>query len=184
MTEPPLLIQADGFSLRPFHPDDAPSLWGALEESRPALRRWVGIGDMDGSVDLVRARIAQWSAAFDGRTRLQYALISADDAVLGGCALEHIDWPARTFQLGYWVRTSALGRGHATAAARALTRAAFEVLAARRVAIWTDVANGASVAVARRLGFVLEGRLRHERLNAAGQPQDTCIFARTDAAGL
>ncbi|MEA1652341.1 GNAT family protein [Nitrospirillum sp. BR 11164] len=181
---PPSVIEGPGFSLRPFRTEDAPALSAAIEESRPQLQRWQGIADKDGTVPLVTARIAQWAAAFEDRSRLQYGLIAPDDMVLGACALEHIDGRARTFQLGYWLCPSATGQGHMTAAVRLLTRMAFEALAARRVAIWTDVGNTRSVAVARRLGFTLEGHLRNERLDAAGNPQDTFVFARTSALGL
>ncbi len=77
-----------------------------------------------------------------------------------------------------------MGRGYASAAARALTVAAFTDLDARRVAIWVDELNVRSVRVARRLGFTLERRLCNERLNAAGDPQNTLVFARSGLGGL
>lgn len=184
MAAPPPLISAPGFVLRPFNRDDAACLSEAIEESRPCLQRWQGIGDQDGSTELCRRRIAKWSAAFERRERLQYALVAVDRGILGGCALEVIDWTALTFQLGYWLRSSAVGRGHATGAVQALTRLAFKDFQARRVAIWSDAENLRSVGVARRAGFVQEGLLRRERLNALGEPQDTVVFARTDAADL
>ncbi|MHB8285184.1 MAG: GNAT family N-acetyltransferase, partial [Caulobacteraceae bacterium] len=176
--EPPSLIPGPGFVLRPFSRDDAASLSQAIEESRSRLQRWQGIGEQDGTPDLCRQRTASWSAAFNRRDRLQYALVDANGGVLGGCALEQIDWTALTFKLGYWLRTSAVGNGYATGAVRALTRLAFTGFHARRVAIWTDSENAKSIAVAERAGFAREDVLRNERLNALGESQDTIVFSR------
>ena len=109
MAAPPSLISAPGFVLRPFNRDDAPSLSEAIEESRPCLQRWQGLGDQDGSRELCGWRIAKWSAAFERRERLQYALVAVDGGILGRCVLEDIDWTTLTFQVGYWLRSSAVG---------------------------------------------------------------------------
>jgi RimJ/RimL family protein N-acetyltransferase len=170
-------------ALRPFRYEDATSLWESVEETRSDLQRWQGIGDKDGSIELTQARIAKWEHAFNEGERLQYAVMGAGNRVLGGCALEQIDWDATTFQLGYWLRKSASGYGYATDAARLITRMAFRELRGIRVSIWTDAENVKSIGVARRLGFRPEGRLRSERLNALGEPQDTLIFGCTNADG-
>jgi RimJ/RimL family protein N-acetyltransferase len=177
-------ITSDVFSLRPFDDGDAPSLWQAIQDARSELQRWNGIGDKDRTLEEVRHRIAKWSDEFSALKRLQYGLIDASGTVLGGAALEHIDWQAGSFQLGYWLRPSAYGHGHVTRAAALLTREAFDKLAAKRVAIWTDAENASSIKVANRLGFGLEQRLARERRNAHGDWQDTLVFVRFDADGV
>jgi RimJ/RimL family protein N-acetyltransferase len=178
-------LVGDGFALRTFESGDGLALWQAVEETRAELQRWQGLGDKDATPELAERRVAGYRAAFEARTRLQYAIVGSDGRLLGGCALEHPEWDGRpAFQLGYWIRKSAGGQGVATRAARLVTRFAFEALQARRVAIWTESANARSAAVARRLGFALEGRLRNERRNPLGLYQDTLVFARTDAEGL
>lgn len=152
-----------------------------MEETRADLQRWQGIGDKDGTIQLTEARIAKWEHSFGRRERLQYAIVGEDSRVLGGCALEEIDWEALTFQLGYWLRKSASGFGYATDAARLLTNTAFRDLRGVRVSIWTDARNTKSIGVAKRLSFSLEGRLRSERLNSLGKLQDTLVFACTNA---
>ncbi|MHB8284757.1 MAG: GNAT family N-acetyltransferase [Caulobacteraceae bacterium] len=181
MVKPPLMISSAAFALRPFRSEDAASLWEAVEETRADLQRWQGIGDKDGSIELLETRIATWEHSFGRRQRLQYAVVGDDNRVLGGCALEHIDWDALTFQLGYWLRKSASGYGYATDAARLLTRMAFQDLRGARVSIWTEAENTKSIGVAQRLSFTLEGRLRSERLNSLGKLQDTLVFACTNA---
>ena len=65
-------------------------------------------------------------------------------------------------------------------------RLAFADLAANRVEIRMDVDNLRSQAVAGRVGFQLEGRLRQFAPGVDGQPRDIWMFSllRDDFAGL
>jgi RimJ/RimL family protein N-acetyltransferase len=102
-----------------------------------------------------------------------------DGRLLGRVQLEDINWRTRTFGVGYWLRAGATGRGFATEAAILVCRLAFEKLEAIRVGIHVNSLNERSIAVPRRLAFSLEGRIRNERLDSAGRPQDTLIFGLT-----
>jgi len=60
-------------------------------------------------------------------------------------------------EIGYWVRSDRTGRGYATAAARALTRAALQASPlVHRVQIRCDPANLASAAIPPKLGYRLD----------------------------
>ena len=66
-------------------------------------------------------------------------------------------------ELGYWLDATATGKGLATEAAGALLAVATSLPGMTHVDIRCDVANGASAAVPRRLGFHLaavEGELQ------------------------
>ncbi|HEX5747782.1 MAG TPA: GNAT family protein [Archangium sp.] len=67
-------------------------------------------------------------------------------------------------EVGYWLRRDAIGQGLATEMTAAVIRTAFELDKVSRVDLTCDPANAASAAVARRLGFTLEGRLRERQL--------------------
>jgi RimJ/RimL family protein N-acetyltransferase len=97
--------------------------------------------------------------------------------LLGGSGLHRINWNIRTFEIGYWLRRSAHGYGYMTEAVQLLTRMAFDTLAANRVEIRMDTRNTRSEQVPKRLGFVLEGTLRNNIPDMAGQPRDTHIYA-------
>ncbi len=78
--------------------------------------------------------------------------------LLGCCGLD--DWSkADVVQFGYWLGAGARGRGYATRAVILLTRWLFE-LGAARVFLTIVAENEASIAVARRAGFVHEGTMR------------------------
>jgi RimJ/RimL family protein N-acetyltransferase len=65
-----------------------------------------------------------------------------------------------------------------TEAARLLTDFAFNSLNARRVEIQCDERNTHSANVARRLGYVQEGRLRNETLAPDGAVRNTLVFSK------
>jgi RimJ/RimL family protein N-acetyltransferase len=97
--------------------------------------------------------------------------------LLGGSGLARMDWTIRRFEIGYWVRDSAVGQGYATEATQVLTRFAFEQLQARRVEIRMDPRNARSRAVPERLGFTFEGCLRNAFRGVDDQAQDTLVYS-------
>src|SRR5258707_266173 len=60
---------------------------------------------------------------------------------LGNSGLERVDWQLRRFEIGYWLRAGAQGRGYIHEAVRLLTALAFRELAAKRVQIRMDPRN-------------------------------------------
>ena len=81
-------------------------------------------------------------------------------ALCGVVGLFHVDARTGSGEMGYWVGTGTEGRGVATRACRAMLRYAFDDLELHRVELKCAASNGRSAAVAERLGFTLEGRLR------------------------
>ncbi|MDQ3671673.1 MAG: GNAT family N-acetyltransferase, partial [Actinomycetota bacterium] len=96
--------------------------------------------------------------------------------VLGGTGL-HKRRGADALEIGYWIRSSHVGRGLATESSAALTRVAFELCDVDRVEIRVDPANQASLPIPRKLAFVEEGILRR-RLppDEDGVPRDVVVF--------
>src|SRR5712691_5832046 len=80
--------------------------------------------------------------------------------------------------LGYWVRTSATGRGVARAAVRQLADFAFRNTELVRLEIVCAVGNQRSQRVAERAGAVREGVLR-DRLLLHGQAVDAIMYSLT-----
>ena len=91
--------------------------------------------------------------------------------LLGGAGLHRRAGP-KVGDIGYWTRSDRVGRGYATAAAKALTDVAFDLVPdIERVEIHMDRANEASAAVPRKLGF----RLHHEEVRVIEAPGHTGI---------
>ncbi|HYM68609.1 MAG TPA: GNAT family N-acetyltransferase [bacterium] len=173
--------------VRPLRPEDAPETWAAIEESREHLAAWLPWVDQLRSPDDERAVIAHMRARWVLREDLTVGIFDRETGrLLGGTGLHRINWSVRAFEVGYWVRLSAQGRGYVTEAVQLVTRLAFETLSANRVEIRVDPRNVRSRRIPERLGFVLEGTLRRSALDASGTPSDRLVFAlvREDYARL
>ena len=103
-----------------------------------------------------------------------------DGRFLGACGLRPLDWGLRQFEIGYWLRASAQGRGCMTEAVRLVSGLALSVLGASRIQIRAAAANARSRAVALRAGYRLEGTLRRGGPAVGGGaagPADFDVFA-------
>lgn len=89
------------------------------------------------------------------------------------------NWAIPFFEIGYWLRSAAEGKGYMTEAVQLLTDYAFDQLGARRVMLRIDERNQRSIAVAERLPFQREGTLRNQERAADGTLRNMVIFALT-----
>lgn len=173
-------LQGPRVLVRPYRPEDAEALWEAVEESRAHLSPWLPWVHDYRSPDDARAFVVRARARWLLREDLTVGIFDRGSGrFLGGSGLHRINWALRNFEIGYWIRASAEGRGYVTEAVHLLTRLAFDVLQANRVEIRMEPENARSRKVAERLGFVLEGTLRRIAPGPDGRPRDRHIFALT-----
>ena len=164
--------------LRPYRADDAEHVFAAIDESREHLRPWVAWVDRNASLEDVRDYCVRCEANWFLRSDLSLGIFeSASGRVLGGTGLHDLDWALRAFEIGYWLRVTAVGHGYATESTRLLADFALSELQARRVMLRCDARNDASRHVAERAGFLLEGRLRNAFLAPDGTISDDLIYA-------
>lgn len=99
------------------------------------------------------------------------------DELMGGCGLNRID-EHPTMNLGYWIKTTASGRGVATEACRGLIQFGFQHLGLLRIEILMSVVNHGSRRVAEKSGARFEGLLSN-RLFLHGVAHDARLYALT-----
>jgi RimJ/RimL family protein N-acetyltransferase len=163
--------------LRPLDPGDAEAVWEAIEESRTRLREWLPWVNRIRTLDDERIAIAQMRTQWIIREALTFGIFDrVSGRYFGGSGLVRINWAIRAFEIGYWIRTSAEGRGYITEAVQLLAVLAFDRLGANRVEIQANPRNVRSWRVPERLGFLLEGTLRCSRPDADGKPSDRRIY--------
>jgi [ribosomal protein S5]-alanine N-acetyltransferase len=85
---------------------------------------------------------------------------AASDAFLGFAAAVRLELEERQAELGYMVAPAARGRGVARRSLELLTRWCFEDLGLERLELRIEPSNAASVRIAERAGYELEGVLR------------------------
>jgi RimJ/RimL family protein N-acetyltransferase len=148
------ILAAGPLTLRRLSLDDLEPLLQEIERSRDHLAAWQDWARTTDRATL-RGFLLFAEAAWNGRTDFQYAMIDAEQRIVGGAGL-HARLGPGMMEIGYWVGEPFINRGYATAAAAALTQAAFQLGGVRQVEIRCDQANVRSAAVPRKLGYNLE----------------------------
>lgn len=175
--------------LRPYTLADAEERHSANAESRDHLRPWEPEqADAFQTLDETRDWIVRVSADWLLRKRFSMGIWHIQThRYLGGIGLrprEPDGWAIPAFSIGYWVRVSEQGHGYITEAVRLLTAYVLTALQAQRIEIVCDARNTRSMAVAERVGFVQEGRLRNAWRYADGTLADEMVYALTPADTL
>lgn len=157
-------LPAGPLVLRRWRVEMLDELMAAIEESFDALRPWMPWAAAMPTDDEERGFLLMAPERFEAGTEFGYGMHQAESGrFVGGCGLHAHHGPA-LLEIGYWVRTTATGRGYATAAARALTAAGFaDVPTAARIQIRCGVGNAASAAIPPKLGYVLD-RIEKEHM--------------------
>ncbi|WP_221416823.1 GNAT family N-acetyltransferase [Chitinimonas taiwanensis] len=136
--------------------------WALFEPSLAESERFCRVGEAD----------------FLARRDLPMLLFRRDNGrLVGASGLHRFNWSVPRFELGYWCRSSELGQGLISEAARGICDFAFTHLGARRVEALPDELNVASWRVCERAGMQLEGVLRHERKDPDGTLRNTRLYA-------
>ena len=181
----PMPIVTPRLLLRPPAPGDGKALNQALLESWDALSAemtWAAEKPtIEQSEENVRRACAKWILREDLRITIHDP---TTHEFLGSTGFHRIDWDVPSMEIGFWLKTAHVGKGIATESTAALTTYAFKALRARRVEIRCDAENRKSAAVAERLSFRLEARLKHDSIKADGSLRDTLIYVRHDLNGL
>ena len=163
-------------TLRPYEHADAVQQHAAALESVAQMYPWMPWCTPAHTVESSKTWIqAQIEARIRGEV-YEFAIVGDDGAYLGGCGLNQIDPANRRANLGYWVRTSAMGRGVAPEAVRQLAAFAFRETALLRLEILIAVGNERSERVAAKVGAHREGVLR-SRLVLFDQIHDAVMYS-------
>ena len=159
---PPADLDAFPWALRRYRGDELAPLVEAVSRSLDHLRPWMPWASAEPLAPSLAAFVGRSVVQFDQAENFSYAIW--DDAAhkLVGSVGLHPRLGPDAIEIGYWVRVGWLRRGVATAAAAALTSAAFAMDGMTAVHIRCDEANLASAAVPRRLGFELRGVFEDE----------------------
>jgi RimJ/RimL family protein N-acetyltransferase len=173
----PVELTSQRLLLRPPGLDDGEQLYQAAVESVDLVGRWLPWCHAQYDRSEGRAWIEACLAAWHREESYPFFIFDRRDRqLLGGCGLNEIDRLRLRANLGYWVRSSRMGQGVATAAARMVARFGLETLCMQRLEIVAAVDNSVSQRVAEKLGAMREGRLRN-RLRIRDIPHDAFVYS-------
>lgn len=180
LLELPAELIGERVLVRPLRPGDGAAVWEAVEESRAQISPWLPWVEKMLALDDCEAAARRGAARWQTREDLMVSVWEQGTGrYLGGSGLHRIDWAVPAFEIGYWLRTSAWGRGYISETVQVLCRFALETLGANRVEIRCDGRNERSMAVPRRLGFMQEAVLRNQCRDGNGELRDILVFALT-----
>lgn len=112
---------------------------------------------------------------------LRYYIVKrSSSAVVGAIGLLVRDIEVPFFEIGYWIRTSAVGNGYVSEAVGLLEHFAFKKHKANRLEIRMANCNTRSQKVAKCCGYKFEGELHNERRLPSGRLSNTLVYAKYD----
>lgn len=165
-------------------------LWGdgasvneGIGESLNELKPWMPFAQSMPSLEESEQYARESRVSYLNRSMLNMHIYNKADGTFIGCSgLHHIDWDVRSFEIGYWIRSTCTGQGYITEAVNGITDFAIRVLEANRIEIRCSARNAKSAAVAERAGFKLDGVLRKSNRGTDGELHDSKVYAKVRGA--
>lgn len=174
---------SDGtISIRRYGAEDIPVLFEAARESAgESFTRWMPWYHEQYAIEDSSAFILHCEEAWVKGEEYGFGVFDAGTGdLLGGVGLNQFNRDHKFANLGYWVRSSRMGRGVAPAATLLTARFGFEDLGLNRVEIVVAAGNVRSQRVAEKAGARREGVLRN-RLMIGGRLHDALMYSLTPA---
>jgi RimJ/RimL family protein N-acetyltransferase len=176
----PLPLLTPRLRLDWWKPEDAPSLWQAIEESRSSMIPWLpwaGTSHRDPEETL--ERIEAWTRKWQAPEPDDFFLgvfDRATGAVVGGTGFHRVIQELGQAEIGYWMREERRGQGLCSEAVRGMVTSGFKDWGFRRLVIECAGGNAASSRVAEKAGLTLEARLKLSRWIDHRGWDDTLLF--------
>ncbi len=173
--------RSDGVvSVRRYEIGDARGVFEAASESIDAIYPWMEWCHPGYAFEEAEEWVGHAATAGEsGTSEFPMVVVAAGSGqILGSSGLNKIDPLHRIANLGYWIRTSAEGRGFATRATALAAVVGFTKLDLRRLEIVAVLDNVASRRVAEKVGATFEGVKRHG-LFLHGRSHDAALYSLT-----
>jgi RimJ/RimL family protein N-acetyltransferase len=174
----PTEYSADGMTLRAYRPGDGPAMAIAVNSSYEHLKTFMPWATANQSDQEAEAIVRRFAGEY--LLNQNYVIgIWIDGEVAGGTGFHLRGGPLalRNAEIGMWIRGSYAGQGLGTRVLAAMLRWGFTAWGWERLTWHCDTRNIASMRVAEKNGLRLEGTLRADALDPAGQRRDTHLYA-------
>jgi ribosomal-protein-serine acetyltransferase len=170
-----MIDAGNGIMLKPLRRRDARAIYRHVEASRERLGEWLPWVERTHSVRDSRPFLAMARRALSEGCGMHCG-IWAGNEMAGVIGFNTIDRNNRNVTIGYWIGKDHEGKGIMSRAVRAMTSYAFRELGSERVEIRAATGNQRSRAIPERMGFQMEGVLRHNEKLPKGFV-DHCVYS-------
>jgi ribosomal-protein-serine acetyltransferase len=150
----------EGLQLKQLDLSQAERLFELTEQDRAYLSQWLPWPEHTKSIEDSREFIETMIAKRASGEEYGYG-IQRDGMLVGHISLMHVK-DDHVAEIGYWIASSAAGKGITTRAAARLSHFSFETLGLERVIIRADPGNIGSNKVAENIGYKFVGKVLDE----------------------
>ena len=181
----PMPIETNRLIIREPRFGDGRAIHEAKEESFELINKWMDWAKTRSTPEQDEIVAREAHIRFLQKIDLTlYAYDKQSGDFIGGTGLHRFDWEHRIIEIGYWVRSSATGKGYATESTKALIKYAFGALDAKKVIIVHSEGNEASRRVIQKAGFKFEYTVHNEDLLPDGTITDKHWYSLYNANHL
>lgn len=149
----------DSIFLRTLEVADVPLFFKAISENRSHLRKWVPWIDYIISEKEVQKLIEEGAMKMKTQQSLKMGIFSTHK-LIGYLEMQDWDHTLRKAKIGYWLIKKAEGENYMYAASSVFIQYLFNQLELNKIELVHLLENKRSAALAKRLGFKVEGILR------------------------
>lgn len=181
----PVPIRTNRLLIRPAQAGDGQQINDAVLESFGQFKLWLPWAkELPPTREESEIAAREMYADYILRKQLS-CVVFKDNELIGMCGFVQFKWLIPSGEIGYWCRKNAQGRGYTQEAVNALVLYAFKQIGLRKVILRCDSENDASIKVAEKCGFKLEGSTFGDILKPLTQEMKTCLYyARFDVQGI
>ena len=153
-------------TLRKYKKEDLYNRFAAIKENITEISQWLSFCRPDYSENQNLLWYVGYSKNWERQIELPFAIVENETKKYAGeCTLNHFNQLHKTANITYWVKKEFTGKGITTRAVKLLAKYGFEKLGLRRIEIFMELNNLASIRVAEKAGAVKEGVLRNRILS-------------------
>lgn len=150
-----------GICLQPAAVPHAAALAALLLQERAHLQHYLPALGALVSIEAARLHLAAAEERARHHEIFEWNLFDGE-VLCGAIRLKNIDRDNRKAEVGYFLGSAYVGKGIVTSSMRSVLAFCFDTLALNRLELRCAAGNRRSMAVAGRLGFVLEGVMRQD----------------------
>jgi len=161
--------------IRPYELHEAQALYDAVRESIADLSPWLPWCHKDYCLEESKEWISVQIQKWQEQEEFSFGIFDDCGRLLGGCGLNQIDWEKKSANLGYWVRSLAMGQGIALRAVKLLSAWSFKNTKLTTLEIKCALKNIRSQRVAQKLK-ALDIGIRQECIDMNGKKLDARVF--------
>jgi ribosomal-protein-serine acetyltransferase len=158
--------------------ENAQKTCALVEESRALFEKWLPWVDGTLTPEGFLKFLFDYEKSYKGGEKLGYG-IYLKNKLVGRIDIINIDKESKSGEIDYWLSAKFVGKGYMSEALRMLEQEAFKRMGFNRIQIQTDTKNKASIRVAEKCDYKLEGVLRENSFSKYFKNlRDTNVFSK------